>query len=173
MLPLQAPPIQNATVEHITTEHPKPIALPETSSLALSSTGSNEFNAQENIADPSQQSPTTRPPPKHSRKDQEENKPTNLPALVTKETTYNMNLRADMPKFDTQEAPTATPIEFQPSQSTPPQIENHIEADKEKPPTNTTRAFAQKRLFIDTPETNSPPAGKKTKMRVKMVKSST
>ncbi|GJS83511.1 DNA helicase [Tanacetum coccineum] len=163
MLPLPAPPIQNATVEHITTEQPKPVALLETSSPTLSTTGSNEFNLQENITDPLQQSPTTRPPPEHSTKDQEENEPTDLPALVTKETTYNVNLRADMPKFDTQEAPTATPIEFQPSQSTPPQIENPIEADKEKPPTNTTRASARKSLFIDTPETHSPQAGKKSK----------
>ncbi|GJT02293.1 DNA helicase [Tanacetum coccineum] len=163
MLPLPAPPIQNATVEHITTEQPKPVALLETSSPALSTTGTNEFNLQKNITDPLQQSPTTRPPPEHSTKDQEENQPTDLPALVTKETTYNVNLRADMPKFDTQEAPTATPIEFQPSQSTPPQIENPIEADKEKPPTNTTRASARKSLFIDTPETHSPQAGKKSK----------
>ncbi|GJY08663.1 nucleic acid-binding, OB-fold protein, partial [Tanacetum coccineum] len=116
MLPLPAPPIQNATVKHITTEQPKPVALLETSSPTLSTTGSN--NLQENITDPLQQSPTTRPPPEHSTKDQEENEPTDLPALVTKETTYNVNLRADMPKFNTQEA-LQSPHRNSASQSTP------------------------------------------------------
>ncbi|GJY61564.1 DNA helicase [Tanacetum coccineum] len=148
ILPLLAAPVQHATVERISAEQPKPVAPLETSSPASSTTGSNEFNPQENINDPSQQSPTTHPPPEHPTKVQQENQPTDLPALSTKEETYDVNLKTNMSTFDTQEAPTDTPIEFEPSQSTPSQIENPTEADKEKPPANTTRASARKKLFI-------------------------
>nr|GEZ85001.1 hypothetical protein [Tanacetum cinerariifolium] len=160
---LEALPVQHATVERISAKQPKPLAPLETSSPSLSTTGNNEFNPQENVTDPSQQSPTTHPPPEHPTKDQQENQPTDLPALSTKEETYNVNLRTNMSTFDTQKAPTDTPIEFEPSQLTPPQIDNSTEADKEKPPANTTRASARKRLFIDTLETNSPQAAKKSK----------
>ncbi|GJX68384.1 hypothetical protein Tco_0304111 [Tanacetum coccineum] len=128
VLPLPAPPVEDTTPEPVPTELPNPVILTDTSSPALSRTASNEFNPEQTITTPSQQSPTRLSQPEPPMRDQEKKEPV-----------------------------------VQTSHSTPPQLENPIEAHKGNQQSNPIRPSARKTLFKDTPETESLEVPKKAK----------
>ncbi|GKC37186.1 hypothetical protein Tco_1049570, partial [Tanacetum coccineum] len=89
-------------------------------------------------------------------RNQQEKEPADLLQLFTKQEASDINLKTDMLKFNTQEAPKNISAHIQTSQSTPPQIENPSEAHERNQPSNPRRPSARKALFKDTLETESP-----------------
>ncbi|GKE50040.1 hypothetical protein Tco_1481298 [Tanacetum coccineum] len=142
--PLPAPPAEYTVPKPISTELPTAVMLTETCTPALSRTASNEFEPQQQIRTPLQQSPTSLGQPEDPMKNQEEEEPVNLPQPSTKEEPF---VSADI----------------QASQSTPPEIKNLSETHKANQPSNHIQLSARKALFQDAPETESSQVPKKAK----------
>nr|GEU32878.1 DNA helicase [Tanacetum cinerariifolium] len=81
ILPLPTPPVQHVPPEPTLTEQPEPIPLAKPLSHALSTTASNEFNPQQDVVGPSQQSPT-KSTDLHLRKNKLEENPTDMEPFV-------------------------------------------------------------------------------------------
>ncbi|GKB15919.1 DNA helicase [Tanacetum coccineum] len=131
--PLLTPPAEYTVPKPISTELPTAVMRTETCTPALSRTASNEFEPQQQIRTPLQQSPTSLGQPEDPMKNQEEEEPVNLPQPSTKE---EPSVSADI----------------QASQSTPPEIKNLSETHKGNQPSNHIQLSAQKALFQDAPE---------------------
>nr|GEY30886.1 DNA helicase [Tanacetum cinerariifolium] len=68
---LEAPPVEDTTPKPVPTELPNTVILTDTFSPTLSRNASNEFNPEQTITTPSQQSPTRLSQPEHPMRDQE------------------------------------------------------------------------------------------------------
>ncbi|GJW08873.1 hypothetical protein Tco_1571296 [Tanacetum coccineum] len=150
VLPLPTQPVKHTEPEPTSIEPPTAVIPTETYVPALSKTASNEYNPQQHIRSPSQQSPTSFEEPENPMKNQQEEEPVNLVQSFTKEEPFDTN-------------PTNVSADIQVPQSTPPQIKSLSETQKANQPSEPIRPSARKVLFKDAPATESSQVLKKAK----------